>query len=1050
MPKHDPIHVAKDYVERYGARLGLAPHDGTPSDLTLDPELSRRAGAAFEALKHEPGHEGVKAAYEALKKETLLQYTHMTAHGLKIEPWRKEGQPYANSKEMVHDVRENGHLSYFPTDSGFGEGEAFADHPLYEKVPGMDVRYNDLFRAVHDYYAHAQHGHQFGPKGEQRAWHEHARMYSALARKALATETHGQNSWVNFGPHKPEEKPVTERPFADQKAALLPEEVWPKRLARLYHVQPGEALMDGQDFIHEIHDDAGNRLGHVWVQPKDGGETLHINHIGAAGHVPNASGLANVRDVVRQLREHYPNAKRLTGHRVTGRRSGNDVAAKLARGSALAKHTDFWTHLNGIANAQARGEHDAVAHGVMADHIGEMVGNPDDPRAHIVRHADPLMPHPVPSAPHQIVFDSARNPNGRARSRHHNFTVFRDDHMTGGAYHDESPKAYRAGPSEMSFGYVSHNGWTTPSVKWTVYIPRTKSETGKSRTVTFHRVFRDSDELHNFIRSLPKKNQKEWIARANNHGWRDWMKTGRYDQPHRFARDRITPTKPGGVVKPKSFDGPSRPENHPFLPPSSLPSWLKASPAVEKWAIEHASRFVDQFMKQHGYKNRDRALTHLATFMVHAGRNAKKGQATTVIKHPVSGQNIRVTIQKPAKPPFPRSAPDQKLARKKKEKVTPVASDHDQLLRAAATGHMNREFTPMLLLADKLDEDGRPGGNLLRHSYAAKVQRNESAYPQLAYTAHMPEDNARSPDGKMLVRTELTPRIGETGYPVEGQYEPVLTVTHWPDDENTQNTWLRHCIVVRSKAHFRELLKELPRSMQEKLISHMLTANREHHVLHLLPDTAEGDGPVKLARTQYRQDDKGAAMASAGSKNHDARLKVVRDLLKEAGLSPSVVRSALAHDGGQARASFATVVKAAIHPEHLRYTAAWLGLMTGDKRIAVAQPDPDGEDFLHVISVPGTPDHLTDALKSAGIDKFTTEHSDTGTRAYVLNPLGKHPVEKIAAGIQNARHSTARVRVYRLGAGASSDAAGGKSDAAAARAEYRSVIDDFERAAGAS
>lgn len=227
-PAHDPHAVLKSYVEKYGARLGLPTYDPNPSTLSATPELGIRAGLAFHNMPHAPTDPEVVRAYDALKKELLLQHSHIVASGAKIEPWTGNGQPYANSKEMKADVRNNGHLWYFPTTEGFGEDARFNDHPLFEDVPGHSgVKYNDLLRGVHDYFAHAIHGHQFGPNGEIRAWHEHAKTLSPLARKALTTETHGQNSWVNFGPHKPWEKPITERPYADQKAGLLPENVWP-------------------------------------------------------------------------------------------------------------------------------------------------------------------------------------------------------------------------------------------------------------------------------------------------------------------------------------------------------------------------------------------------------------------------------------------------------------------------------------------------------------------------------------------------------------------------------------------------------------------------------------------------------------------------------------------------------------------------------------------------------------------------------------------------------------------------------------------------------
>lgn len=239
MSNAEALSNARSYHEKHKVALGLPEWSDEPSKATVDQERGRLAGAAFDALKHSPHDPDVKASYAALKKETLAQYGHLIGRGVKIEPWTQPGQPYKNSADMVADAR-NKHLWYFPTDAGFGTDSRFADHPMMEEaMPG--VRYNDLFRAVHDYFGHAVHGHQFGPQGELRAWHEHARLFSPLARRALTTETHGQNSWVNFGPHEPWKMPMTERPYADQKAALIGEDHHPTRLARKPPVHPEEA-----------------------------------------------------------------------------------------------------------------------------------------------------------------------------------------------------------------------------------------------------------------------------------------------------------------------------------------------------------------------------------------------------------------------------------------------------------------------------------------------------------------------------------------------------------------------------------------------------------------------------------------------------------------------------------------------------------------------------------------------------------------------------------------------------------------------------------------
>jgi hypothetical protein len=103
--------------------------------------------------------------------------------------------------------------------------------------PYMTPEQNDRFRAVHDWLAHAGEGHSFGPTGEENAYRVHASTLSPQAQRALATETRGQNSWVNFGPNA--HLPAKERPFAEQKAAL-----WPEGLLGDYSEMPARDYSD--------------------------------------------------------------------------------------------------------------------------------------------------------------------------------------------------------------------------------------------------------------------------------------------------------------------------------------------------------------------------------------------------------------------------------------------------------------------------------------------------------------------------------------------------------------------------------------------------------------------------------------------------------------------------------------------------------------------------------------------------------------------------------------------------------------------------------------
>jgi hypothetical protein len=226
-----PKKVTEAYMKSKGRTLVEA-----PQQQKLDPDFSKRTADAYEAMEHSPNDPRVAASYKAMSDETSDQFAFLRDQaGVQMIPWTKEGQPYANSAEMMADIKKNNRLFYFPTEAGYGSGADVAVHPLL--APGKSgVPVNDEFRAAHDYFGHAVEGNQFGPLGEERAYQAHRRMFPAEAVGALTSETRGQNSWVNSGRHlrrddgsiplKGEEGfvPPQDRPFADQKAGLLPEE----------------------------------------------------------------------------------------------------------------------------------------------------------------------------------------------------------------------------------------------------------------------------------------------------------------------------------------------------------------------------------------------------------------------------------------------------------------------------------------------------------------------------------------------------------------------------------------------------------------------------------------------------------------------------------------------------------------------------------------------------------------------------------------------------------------------------------------------------------
>lgn len=199
----------------------------------VDEARAKRIAEAFEAMEHNPSDPLVKASYDAMIAETLAQWDAIKKTGLKVE-FITGDDPYGNPRNAILDVVENNHLWVYPTSEGFG-GSASADidisgNPLLAEVPGEEisgrkVQANDIFRIVHDYFGHIKEGVGFRADGEENAWRSHAAMYSPLARQAMTTETRGQNSWVNYGPHAEFNRTANgaETQYAPQKIGLLPQ-----------------------------------------------------------------------------------------------------------------------------------------------------------------------------------------------------------------------------------------------------------------------------------------------------------------------------------------------------------------------------------------------------------------------------------------------------------------------------------------------------------------------------------------------------------------------------------------------------------------------------------------------------------------------------------------------------------------------------------------------------------------------------------------------------------------------------------------------------------
>jgi hypothetical protein len=220
------VDIAKELVEKkgfvYSPQLKYA---------EVDPQRAAKIADAYAKMENNPNSPQVKKAYDAMIEETMEQYEALRKKGYQFSFMPESGDIYGNPRNAINDIVQNQRLSVFPTEQGFGGPSAAAAseaNPLLmrigEKWDGKEVTANDVFRAVHDVFGHAKHGVGFRAGGEENAFQAHARMYSPEALPAAASETRGQNSWVNFGPfgefNRRASPSLTE--YAEQKTGIMP------------------------------------------------------------------------------------------------------------------------------------------------------------------------------------------------------------------------------------------------------------------------------------------------------------------------------------------------------------------------------------------------------------------------------------------------------------------------------------------------------------------------------------------------------------------------------------------------------------------------------------------------------------------------------------------------------------------------------------------------------------------------------------------------------------------------------------------------------------
>ena len=204
---------ALEYQKRYGLRVP----DVDYSKALITERASRALGAAHDNLpEFSPS---AVPAYHAMRDEVQRQFDHMTSPtskgGLGINVEVTKHDPYGGGnvgqvyRQFRGDVENNNRMKVFST-------AATGGHPMFTDEQ------NDMFRAVHDVYGHLGSGRGIDFDGEEAAFQKHSRMFSPLARQALATETRGQNSALRMHGE-----------FQEQKVGLLPQHMQSLQFSRI-------------------------------------------------------------------------------------------------------------------------------------------------------------------------------------------------------------------------------------------------------------------------------------------------------------------------------------------------------------------------------------------------------------------------------------------------------------------------------------------------------------------------------------------------------------------------------------------------------------------------------------------------------------------------------------------------------------------------------------------------------------------------------------------------------------------------------------------------
>ncbi|WP_051468905.1 hypothetical protein [Actinomadura oligospora] len=229
--------IAQHHIDRWSG--GVVGPDGVPDvaelgrlRVTVDEGFCREVAVLYERAVRFECDPGLLERYEIVKFHNRMLYDEVTAAGVAVRPWTRDGQPYRDSRDLRGRVVRTGALEVFltarghgPLGVGGGVGGGGGGHPLRGpsgvRVDGTDLQHNDLFRVVHDLFGHVMFGHSFGPAGELLAARCQMQLYPRAAWPVVFAEQVGQVCWFYHGPHRA--LPPGRRPYPEQKVLAFPD-----------------------------------------------------------------------------------------------------------------------------------------------------------------------------------------------------------------------------------------------------------------------------------------------------------------------------------------------------------------------------------------------------------------------------------------------------------------------------------------------------------------------------------------------------------------------------------------------------------------------------------------------------------------------------------------------------------------------------------------------------------------------------------------------------------------------------------------------------------